>query len=239
VDVSSNLTQKEITGLTNFQTYGFSVKAFVNTFSSVASSTVTITPFFIDAPVNVTGSAGISAATINWSAVSVLAPNTVTKYQISYYDVATPSSISTVDVASNLTQKVITGLTIRNSYGFSVKAFVNSLTSASSSTVIVELSVENVLSDGLDNPSAEPPTPTFFYELVTTGFTTDELLGAGVNTIPVTSGAAITNLLQNFDFPTINITSDITIPTGTLQSNSATISISNLTGDSITITNNN
>ena len=238
LDVSSNLTQKEITGLTNFQTYGFSVKAFVNSFSSVASSTVTITPFFIDAPINVTGKAGISAAIINWSAVSVLAPNTITKYQISYYNTVTPSSITTIDVASNLTQKEITGLTIRNSYGFSIKAFVNSLTSASSSTVTVELSIVNVLADGLNNPTSTPPTPTFFYELVTTGFTTQELLGAGVNTIPVTSGAAITNLLQNFDFPTINITSDITIPTGTLQSNSATISISNLTGDSIIITNN-
>ena len=90
----------------------------------------------------------------------------------------------------------------------------------------------------MNNPTAEPPTPTFFYDLITTGFTTQELLSAGVTTIPVTTGEAITNLLENFDFPTINVTSDISIPSGTLQSNSTTIGISNLTNNSILITKN-
>jgi hypothetical protein len=237
VDVSANLTQKEITGLTNFQTYGFSVKAFVNSFSSDASSIVTVTPYSIDAPQNVMATAGISAATINWSAVSVLSPNTITKYQISYYNTSTSSSISTVDVSGNLTEKEITGLTINNSYGFSVKAFVNSLSSVASSSVTVELSASNILNDVLNNPTAEPPTPTFFYDLITSGFTTQELLSAGVTTIPVTSGEAITDLLENYDFPSINVTSDISIPSGKLESTSVTIGISNLSGGNILITN--
>ena len=242
VDVSENVRQKEITGLTNFQTYGFSVKAFVISFSSDNSTIVNVTPYSIDAPQNVTGTAGISAATIRWTAVSVLSPNTITKYQISYYNTVTLSSITTVDVSGNLTEKEITGLTINNSYGFSVKAFVNSLSSVASSSVTVELSASNILNDVLNNvlnnPTAEPPTPTFFYDLITTGFTTQELLSAGVTTIPITSGEAITNLLENFDFPSINITSDISIPSGILQSKNAAITLSNLTNDIVVISNN-
>ena len=99
--------------------------------------------------------------------------------------------------------------------------------------------MNDVINDVINNPTAEPPTPTFFYDLITTGFTTQELLDVGVTTIPVTSGDAITNLLENFDFPTINITSDISIPSGVLQSNNVIISISNLTGGNIIISNNN
>ena len=242
VDVSANLTEIIITGLTNFQTYGFLVKAFVNSFSSDDSTIVNVTPYSIDAPQNVTGTAGISAATISWSAVSVLSPNTITKYQISYYNTVTSSSITTVDVSGNLTEKEITGLTINNSYGFSVKAIVNSLSSVASSSVTVELSASNILNDVLNNilnnPTAEPPTPTFFYDLITTGFTTQELLSAGVTTIPITTGEAITNLLENFDFPSINITSDISIPSGILQSKNAAITLSNLTNDIVVISKN-
>ena len=147
-----------------------------------------------------------------------------------------------MDVSGNLTEKEITGLTINNSYGFSVKAIVNSLSSVASSSVTVELSASNILNDVLNNilnnPTAEPPTPTFFYDLITTGFTTQELLSAGVTTIPITTGEAITNLLENFDFPSINITSDISIPSGILQSKNAAITLSNLTNDIVVISKN-
>jgi hypothetical protein len=232
VDVSANLTQKIISGLTNGQTYSFSVKAYVNDLSSEASSIVTATPYSIPTISDITRKIGIKKATISWPAVSILSPNTITKYQISYYNASTPSSVTTVDVSGNLTEKEITGLTIRHSYGFSVKAFVNSLSSEASNTETFELSLHNVLNDN------QPYAPLFFYEIITNGYTTQEMLSEGIDIIAVTNGEELTNLLENYDFPRVNLLNNITIPSGTLQANSAAISISNLSGSNILITDN-
>ena len=230
VDVSGNITQKVITGLSNFATFEFSVKVFIDNIESGASSTVQVTPYSIDAPQNVTGTAGVNSATISWSAVSVSAPNSITKYQISYYDVTSPSSITTADVSGNVTQSVITGLTNFVTYGFSVKAFITTFSSVASTTITVELSINNII-------NTDPTNITIPYSLITSGITTQELLDAGVTTIPVTSGASIQNLLQNYDFPNVNIASDINISNDVLQSNTVTINISNLTNGILTITN--
>jgi hypothetical protein len=228
VDVSGNVTQSTITELTNFQTYEFSVKAFFNTLSSEASSTVQVTPVSINAPQNVIGIPHINSATISWNAVS--ASVTITKYQVSYYNTLSPSSITTVDVSGNVTQKIINGLNIRNSYNFSVKAFVNSNSSVSSNIINVELSLINIINSNRSTQNLE-------YNLITAGFTTQELLDADITSISVTSEEAIQNLLENYDFPTISINSDIVISSGILQSTNVTINLVNLSNETKQISN--
>jgi hypothetical protein len=209
-DVSGNVTQTIITGLTNFKTYGFSVKAFVNDISSNASSTIQLTPFTIDPPQILAGTPGVNSATISWTAVTVLYPNIITKYQVSYYNITTPSSINTVD--TNTTSLIIGGLEVKNSFNFSVKAFVNTDSSESSNIVTVVLTITNILTQGLDTlVGNEPPPAAFFYDLVTTsGFTPQELSNAGINVVEVTNNEelqqTITDLLiLNLDIVYINL----------------------------------
>ena len=59
---------------------------------------------------------------ISWTA-SVPLIGEITKYQISYYNITTPSSITTIDIPENITHRIITGLTNDVTYEFSVKAF--------------------------------------------------------------------------------------------------------------------
>jgi hypothetical protein len=232
VDVSGNITEKNITDLTNGETYIFSVKSFVNDNSSDASSTVEVSLYSVGTPQNVTGKARIRSAIIRWSAVNL--PG-LTKYQISYYNSSTPLSITTVDVSGNITKKIINNLQINNSYIFTVKAFINSSSSEASNTVTVTLSVINVINDVLNDIEEQPPSPTFFYELIINGYTTQELLNAGVSIISVRTAEELQNLLENFDFPNINIISDISIPNGVLQAINSRISVSNLSGDVLKI----
>ena len=127
VDVNGNITEKEITGFTNDQTYGFSIKAYSGDYVSLASSTVTATPFAIAKPEGNNATASINSATVSWLPVSVPSPNTITKYQISYFDTSTSSSVTTVDVSGNITEKIINELTPFQTYVFRIKAYVNSL----------------------------------------------------------------------------------------------------------------
>jgi hypothetical protein len=213
VDVSGNITESLITGLINFQTYEFSVKAFIDDISSNASSKIQLTPFTIDAPQNVTGILNANSVKLNWTAVTVLSPNTITKYQISYYNTLTPLNIFTLDSSGTLSY--INNLPVNQSYIFSVKAFVNTDSSVSSSTVTFQLTINNMLQDKLKNIAIEIPIPSFFYKLVTAGFTQQELLDVNIQNIPFTNTQLIQEKVEQLSIelgiPITYINADISI----------------------------
>ena len=206
LDVSGNITQIILSGLTNNETYEFSVKAFMNNFSSLDSSTNQVTPFIVGIPQNVIGIPGANSATISWSTVIIPSPYIITKYQVSYYDTITPEVINNVD--TNKTSLTINGIPVNKSYVFSVKAFFYSNSSESSYTVNVELSLNNILSQGLNTVNGEPPPPTFFYSLALSTFTSEELSNAGITIVPVTVSKEneqqeLQNILTNFSDLTV------------------------------------
>jgi hypothetical protein len=206
LDVSGNITQIILSGLTNNETYEFSVKAFMNNFSSLDSSTNQVTPFIVGIPQNVIGIPGANSATISWSTVIIPSPYIITKYQVSYYDTITPEVINNVD--TNKTSLTINGIPVNKSYVFSVKAFFYYNSSESSYTVNVELSLNNILSQGLNTVNGEPPPPTFFYSLALSTFTSEELSNAGITIVPVTVSKEneqqeLQNILTNFSDLTV------------------------------------
>jgi len=213
VDVSGNTTESLITGLTNFQTYEFSVKAFVIDFSSNASTIIQLIPFTIGTPQDVTGIINANSVKLNWTAVIVLSPNTITKYQINYYDVKTPLNIITLDSTESFAY--INDLPVNNSYIFSVKAFVNSDSSESSSNVTFELTISNMLQNVIKNFTTELPPPSFFYKLVTSGFTQQELLDANVQSIIFTDKQVMKQSVEQLSIelgiPITYINADISI----------------------------
>jgi hypothetical protein len=184
LDVSGNVTQSIFTNLTNNETYEFSVKAFMNNFSSLDSSTNQVTPFVVGIPQNVTAVPGLNSATISWSTVIIPSPYIITKYQVSYYNTTTPEVISIGE--TNTTSLTINNIQVNRIYIFSVKAFFYSNSSESSDIVSIELSLNNILNEGLKNINNEPPPPTFLYNLITSSsFTEEELTTAGITIVPI------------------------------------------------------
>jgi hypothetical protein len=139
IDVEGNETQLIIDKLTSGNTYEFTVRAFSNFSFSDESSKVQATILYlnINAPQNITGIARGNSAIINWSEVTLPSPYIITKYQLSYYNINTPLSITTVDITGNITEKIINNLTNFETYRFYVKAFSNNFSSIESQIIQV------------------------------------------------------------------------------------------------------
>lgn len=109
-----------ITGLTNGQAYTIKLKAVNAAGASVASASVTVTPYTVPgAPTSLSATAGNNKATIAFTTPASNGGNTITNYQYSTDDGSTYTACSPATTTSPI---VITGLTNDQAYTIKLKA---------------------------------------------------------------------------------------------------------------------
>jgi len=119
-DVSGDVTSTTITGLTNGESYSFTVTATNFAGTSDPSDPVVLTPQAAtapDPPTNVIGTAGSVSVVIDWSP-----PVNDGGYPITLYTVEDTGAGISRDVSGDITDILIVGLTNYQSYSFTVTA---------------------------------------------------------------------------------------------------------------------
>jgi fibronectin type 3 domain-containing protein len=138
---NSTATTETISGLTNGNSYTFTVAA-INTVGtgadSVASNAITPTATVPGAPTNVTATGGNASATVTWAAPASNGGSPITGYRVTTIGTGAPAPII---FNSTATSETVTGLTNGNSYTFTVAAI-------------------NAIGTGSDSAASNAVTPT-------------------------------------------------------------------------------
>ena len=232
---TSSTTSVNITGLTNGNSYTFTVYALNAVGKSVVSSpSAAVTPSAPStatvpgSPTNVVATAGNSSATVTWTAPANNGGSSITYYEITY------SGYSGGVITSTSTNATITGLTNGTSYTFKVLAKnasgtgnyssdSNAVTPSAPSTTTVPGSPTNVVATAGDSsatvtwtaPANNGGSPITGYKITYSG-------NSGIP-INITSTTATVTGLTNGASYTFIVAATNAIGTGSFSSNSNTI----------------
>ena len=136
--VTRGIYNKTITGLSNGQSYGFTVYSVSGEVFGLSSSSRSAIPIsnFTATPTITSVVAGDASATVSWSMGSTYGFKAVNNFVITATPPA-PNATITVDASSTATSKSVTGLTNGVLYSFAVKAYpeLNSASVKQSSVV--------------------------------------------------------------------------------------------------------
>jgi LPXTG-motif cell wall-anchored protein len=173
--VGTGDTSATVTGLTNGDSYTFTVTATNGGDSDASAASAAVIPATVpEAPTGVAALGGVASAAVSWSAPAVDGGSAITGYIVTATDSTTPGNGGQTKTVSG-TSATITGLTNGDRYTFSVVArnAKGSSVSSASSGVVVPAPSAKPTAQLANTGSTLPGWPTL------TGILAITALGAG------------------------------------------------------------